>query len=135
MVVLLQPAVYRKSKRFDFQVRRGAPGSAGDQHKAAGDKGRHDPMRRVKFSLSLVAVIALLAVVVGVVAGRATSAGAKGGGGGKGGPTPGKTNDVIAKANHPSLLQTMPPGGEQGGNDYRVHVSHLGPAARTGQNT
>src|SRR6266536_596460 len=91
-------------------------------------------MRRVKFSISLVAVIALLAVVVGVVAGRATSAGAKSGGGGKGGPTAGKRIDVIVKASDSSFWQTMLAGARQGGNDYGLTVSLFGPTSETDVN-
>src|SRR5437763_8312180 len=124
MVVVLQLAAYRKSKRFEYGARP-AP---------AGDKGRHEPMRRVKFSLSLVAVIALLAVVVGVVAGRATSAGAKGSGGGKGGPTAGKRIDVIVKASDSSFWQTMLAGAKRGGADYGLQVSLFGPTSETDVN-
>ena len=92
-------------------------------------------MRRVKFSLSLVAVIALLAAVVGVVAGRATAAGGKGsGGGGKGGPTAGKRIDVIVKASDSSFWQSMLAGAKQGGNDYGVTVSLFGPTSETDVN-
>lgn len=91
-------------------------------------------MRRVKFSISLVAVIALLAVVVGVVAGRATSAGAKSGGGGKGGPTAGKRIDVIVKASDSSFWQTMLAGAKQGGTDYGLTVSLFGPTSETDVN-
>jgi ribose transport system substrate-binding protein len=90
--------------------------------------------RRLKFSLSLVAVIALLAVVVGVVAGRATATGGKGSGGGKGGPTAGKRIDVIVKASDSSFWQTMLAGAKQGGNDYGLTVSLFGPTSETDVN-
>jgi ribose transport system substrate-binding protein len=88
-------------------------------------------MRRVKFSLSLVAVIALLAVVVGVVAGRATSAGGSGSGGGNGGKTAGKRIDVIIKASDSSFWQTMLAGAKQAGGDYGLKVSLFGPTSET----
>src|SRR5438045_8660338 len=88
-------------------------------------------MRRVKFSISLVAVIALLAAVVGVVAGRATSAGGGRTGGGKGGPTAGKRIDVIVKASDSSFWQSMLAGAKQGGNDYGLTVSLFGPTSET----
>jgi ribose transport system substrate-binding protein len=91
-------------------------------------------MRRIKFSISLVAVIALLAVVVGVVAGRATSAGAKSSGGGKGGPTAGKRIDVIVKASDSSFWQTMLAGAKQGGTDYGLTASLFGPTSETDVN-
>src|SRR5690349_20383121 len=91
-------------------------------------------MKRVKFSLSLVAVIALLAVVVGVVAGRATSAGGGGSSGGNGGKTAGKRIDVIIKASDSSFWQTMLAGAKQGGNDYGLQVSLFGPTSETDVN-
>ncbi len=63
---------------------------------------------RVKFSLSLVTVIALIAIVIGVVAGRASGGGSSsGGGGGDGGAAAGKKIDVIIKASDSSFWQTM----------------------------
>src|SRR5438874_1738562 len=90
--------------------------------------------RRLKFSVSLVAVIALLAVVIGVVAGRATATRGKGAGGGKGGPTAGKRIDVIVKASDSSFWQSMLAGAKQGGNDYGVTVSLFGPTSETDVN-
>ena len=90
--------------------------------------------RRVKFSLSLVAVIALLALVVGVVAGRATSGTAKSSGGGQGGPTAGKRIDVIVKASDSSFWQTMLAGAQRGGRDYGLTVSLFGPTSETDVN-
>jgi ribose transport system substrate-binding protein len=90
--------------------------------------------RRVKFSLSLVAVIALLALVVGVVAGRATSGTAKSSGGGKGGPTAGKRIDIIVKASDSSFWQTMLAGAQRGGRDYGLTVSLFGPTSETDVN-
>src|SRR5689334_6719369 len=91
-------------------------------------------MRRIKFSLSLVAVIALLGVVVGVVGGRTTAAGAKSSGGGKGGPTAGKRIDVIIKASDSSFWQTMLAGAKQAGADYGMQVSLFGPTSETDVN-
>jgi ribose transport system substrate-binding protein len=88
-------------------------------------------MRRLKFSLSLTAVIALLALVVGVVAGRATSAGSAGSGGGDGGNTAGKRIDVIIKASDSSFWQTMLAGAKQAAGDYGVEVSLFGPTSET----
>jgi ribose transport system substrate-binding protein len=90
-------------------------------------------MRRLKFSVSLVAVIALLAVVVGVVAGRATSAGAKSSGGGAGGPTAGKRIDVIVKASDSSFWQMLA-GAKRGGAGYGLTVSLFGPTSETDVN-
>jgi ribose transport system substrate-binding protein len=91
-------------------------------------------MGRIKFSLSLVAVIALLAVVVGVVAGRATSSGAAASGGGSGGPTAGKKIDVIVKASDSSFWQSMLAGAKRGGADYGIQVSLFGPTSETDVN-
>jgi ribose transport system substrate-binding protein len=88
-------------------------------------------MRRLKFSLSLTAAIALLAVVVGVVAGRATSAGASGSGGGSGGKTAGKKIDVIIKASDSSFWQSMLAGAKQAGGDFGLTVSLFGPTSET----
>lgn len=88
-------------------------------------------MRRLKFSLSLTAVIALLAVVVGVVAGRATSAGASGSGGGDGGRTAGKRVDVIIKASDSSFWQSMLAGAKQSAGDFGLEVSLFGPTSET----
>jgi ribose transport system substrate-binding protein len=88
-------------------------------------------MRRIKFSLSLMAVIALLALVAGVVAGRATSASAKGTSGGKGGTTAGKRIDVIIKASDSSFWQTMLAGAKQASGDYGLSVSLFGPTSET----
>jgi ribose transport system substrate-binding protein len=88
-------------------------------------------MRRVKFSLSLMAVIALLTLVAGVVAGRATSAAGTGAGGGAGGKTAGKRIDVIIKASDSSFWQTMLAGAKQAGGDYGLTVSLFGPTSET----
>jgi len=88
-------------------------------------------MRRLKFSVSLVAVIALLALVVGVVAGRATSGGSGGSGGGDGGAVAGKRIDVIIKASDSSFWQSMLAGAKQAANDYGLEVSLFGPTSET----
>jgi ribose transport system substrate-binding protein len=88
-------------------------------------------MRRLKFSLSLTAAIALLAVVVGVVAGRATSAGAGTSGGGSGGKTAGKRIDVIIKASDSSFWQSMLAGSKQAAGDFGLQVSLFGPTSET----
>jgi ribose transport system substrate-binding protein len=90
---------------------------------------------RVKFSLSLVAVIALIAVVVGVVAGRASGGdSAGGGGGGSGGAAAGKKVDVIIKASDSSFWQTMLAGARRAGGDYGVKVGLFGPTSETDVN-
>ncbi|MCW2569245.1 MAG: sugar transporter [Mycobacterium sp.] len=86
-------------------------------------------MRRLKFSLSLTAVIALLALVVGVVATRATTASAGGTGGGKGGAAAGKRVDVIIKASNSSFWQTMLAGADRAQRDYGIQVSRFGPTS------
>jgi ribose transport system substrate-binding protein len=86
---------------------------------------------RVKFSLSLVAVIALLAVVVGVVAGRASSGSSSGGGGGSGGAAAGKKVDVIIKASDSSFWQTMLAGAKKAAGDYGLKVGLFGPTSET----
>jgi len=89
----------------------------------------------LKFSLSLVAVIALMAVVIGVVAGRASGGATKdGGGGGKSGAVAGKKVDVIIKASDSSFWQTMLAGASKAGNDYGVGVGLFGPASETDVN-
>src|SRR3954451_18490342 len=90
---------------------------------------------RVKFSLSLVAVIALIAVVLGVVAGRA--AGGSSGtssGGGAGGGAAGKKIDVIIKASDSEFWQSMLAGAQKAGKDYGVKVSLFGPTSETDVN-
>ena len=85
---------------------------------------------QVKFSLSLVAVIALIAVVVGVVAGRASGGGSGGGGGGgAGGAVAGKKVDVIIKASDSSFWQTMLAGSAKAAKDYGVEVGLFGPTS------
>jgi ribose transport system substrate-binding protein len=85
---------------------------------------------QVKFSLSLVAVIALIAVVVGVVAGRATGASSDaGGGGGAGGAAAGKKVDVIIKASDSSFWQTMLAGSARAAKDYGLKVGLFGPTS------
>jgi ribose transport system substrate-binding protein len=87
---------------------------------------------RLKFSLSLVAVIALMGMVVGVVAGRA-SGGASGGGsgGGAGGAAAGKRVDVIIKASDSEFWQSMLAGAKKAGEDYGVEVGLFGPTSET----
>jgi ribose transport system substrate-binding protein len=88
-------------------------------------------MRRLKFSLSLTAVIALIALVVGVVGARATSASSGASGGGKGGAAAGKRVDVIIKASDSSFWQTMLAGADQAQSDYGIAVSRFGPTSET----
>ncbi len=89
----------------------------------------------VKFSLSLVAVIALIAVVVGVVAGRASGGDATGSsGGGAGGAAAGKKIDVIIKASDSSFWQTMLAGARKAGDDYGAQVGLFGPTSETDVN-
>src|SRR3954462_10719409 len=89
---------------------------------------------RVKFSLSLVAVIALMAGVVGVVLGRTTGDSSSGGGGGNGGTTAGKKVDVIIKASDSSFWQTMLAGARKAGGDYGLKVGLFGPTSETDVN-
>ncbi len=91
-------------------------------------------MRRVRFSLSLAAVIALLTLVVGVVAGRATSPAAGGSAGGSGGAAAGKRVDVIIKASDSSFWQTMLAGADKAAGDYGLKVSLFGPTSETDVN-
>jgi len=86
---------------------------------------------RVKFSLSLVAVIALIAVVVGVVAGRAASGSSTSSGGGSGGAAAGKKVDVIIKASDSSFWQTMLAGARKASGDYGIKVGLFGPTSET----
>src|SRR2546423_3764133 len=88
----------------------------------------------VKFSLSLVAVIALIAVVVGVVAGRASGGSASSSGGGNGGAAAGKKVDVIIKASDSSFWQTMLAGARKAGGDYGLRVGLFGPTSETDVN-
>jgi ribose transport system substrate-binding protein len=87
-------------------------------------------VKRIKFSLSLVAVIALLMLVAGVVAGRATGSTSKGGGG-DGGRSAGKRIDVIIKASDSSFWQSMLAGAKQAGGDFGIEVSLFGPTSET----
>jgi ribose transport system substrate-binding protein len=89
---------------------------------------------RVKFSLSLVAVIALMAGVVGVVAGRTSGDSGGSGGGGKGGAAAGKKVDVIIKASDSSFWQTMLAGARKAGGDYGLKVGLFGPTSETDVN-
>lgn len=90
---------------------------------------------KVKFSLSLVAVIALIAIVVGVVAGRASGGdSASGSGGGDGGAAAGKKIDVIIKASDSSFWQTMLAGAKRAGADYGTKVGLFGPTSETDVN-
>ncbi|MGH2919671.1 MAG: ABC transporter substrate-binding protein [Solirubrobacteraceae bacterium] len=85
---------------------------------------------QVKFSLSLVAVIALIAIVIGVVAGRASGGSdSGGGGGGKGGAAAGKKVDVIIKASDSSFWQTMLAGSRRASSDYGVSAGLFGPTS------
>jgi ribose transport system substrate-binding protein len=87
---------------------------------------------RLKFSGSLVAVIALVAVVAGVVAGRATAgSAATGGGGGAGGAMAGKRVDVIVKATNSQFWQTTFAGAQGAAKDTGAQVSLFGPTAET----
>jgi ribose transport system substrate-binding protein len=89
---------------------------------------------RLKFSLSLVAVIALMAVVVGVVAGRTSSDSSASSGGGNGGAAAGKKVDVIIKASDSSFWQTMLAGARKAGGDYGIKVGLFGPTSETDVN-
>ena len=89
---------------------------------------------KLKFSLSLVAVIALIAVVVGVVAGRTSSTSSASSGGGAGGTTAGKKVDVIIKASDSSFWQTMLAGARKAGGDYGLKVGLFGPTSETDVN-
>lgn len=87
---------------------------------------------RLKFSLSLVAVITLIGLVVGVVAGRA-SGGSSGSasGGGSGGAVAGKKVDVIIKASDSEFWQSMLAGAKKAGADYGLKVGLFGPTSET----
>jgi len=89
---------------------------------------------RVKFSLSLVAVIVLIALVVGVVGGRASGSSSSSSGGGAGGAAAGKTVDVIIKASDSSFWQTMLAGARKAGGDYGLKVGLFGPTSETDVN-
>src|SRR4051794_14369162 len=89
---------------------------------------------KVKFSLSLVAVIVLIAVVLGVVAGRAAGGTASSTGGGAGGAAAGKKVDVIIKASDSSFWQTMLAGAKKAGGDYGIKVGLFGPTSETDVN-
>ncbi|MET0908665.1 MAG: ABC transporter substrate-binding protein [Ilumatobacteraceae bacterium] len=90
---------------------------------------------RLKFSLSLVAVIALIGLVVGVVAGRA-SGGSSGSGGGaaSAGAAGGKKVDVIIKASDSEFWQSMLAGADKAGRDYGLEVGLFGPTSETDVN-
>jgi ribose transport system substrate-binding protein len=90
---------------------------------------------RVKFSLSLVAVIALMGLVVGVVAGRASGGSSgSGSGGGAGGAAAGKKVDVIIKASDSEFWQSMLAGAKKAGGDFGVKVGLFGPTSETDVN-
>jgi ribose transport system substrate-binding protein len=90
---------------------------------------------RLKFSLSLVAVIALMGLVVGVVAGRASGGSAGGGGsGGSGGAAAGTKIDVIIKASDSEFWQSMLAGARKAGGDYGFDVGLFGPTSETDVN-
>jgi ribose transport system substrate-binding protein len=86
---------------------------------------------RVKFSLSLVAVIVLIALVIGVVGGRAAGGSSSASGGGSGGKAAGKKVDVIIKASDSSFWQTMLAGASKAGGDYGLKVGLFGPTSET----
>src|SRR3954454_9902986 len=87
---------------------------------------------KVKFSLSLVAVIALIAAVIGVVAGRASSgSSSSSGGGGSGGAIAGKRVDVIVKATDSQFWQTTFAGAKGAAKDKGAAVGLLGPTSET----
>jgi ribose transport system substrate-binding protein len=87
---------------------------------------------RLKFSVSLVAMVALIAAVVGVVAGRASGGSASGGGGGgAGGKVAGTGVDVIIKASDSSFWQTMLAGAKKAGGDYGLSIGLFGPTSET----
>src|SRR3954451_9160712 len=92
--------------------------------------------RTLKFSLSLVAVIALIAAVVGVVAGRASagSSSENAAGGGKGGAVSGKKVDVIIRATDSQVWQTTLAGAKQAATDIGVQASLFGPTSETDVN-
>jgi ribose transport system substrate-binding protein len=89
---------------------------------------------RVKFSLSLVAVITLIACVAGLVVGRAASGSSSSSGGGSGGAAAGKRVDVIIKASDSSFWQTMLAGAKKAGSDYGIKVGLFGPTSETDVN-
>jgi ribose transport system substrate-binding protein len=89
---------------------------------------------RIKFSLSLVAVIVLIALVLGVVAGRAAGGTSSSSGGGAGGAAAGKKVDVIIKASDSSFWQTMLAGARKAGTDYGLKVGLFGPTSETDVN-
>jgi ribose transport system substrate-binding protein len=90
-------------------------------------------MRSIKFSVPLVAAIALVALVIGIVAGRTvgTVGGSSGGGGGAGGAASGKRVDVIIKASDSAFWQSMLAGAAKAGTDYGLQVSSFGPTSET----
>jgi ribose transport system substrate-binding protein len=88
-------------------------------------------MQRLKFSLSLTAVIALLALVVGIVTARATAAPGATSGGGTGGLAAGTKVDVIIKASDSSFWQSMLAGADKAAEDYGIQVSKFGPTSET----
>jgi ribose transport system substrate-binding protein len=88
--------------------------------------------QRLKFSLSLVAVIALIALVIGVVAGRATSGSVRGGvGGGSVGAVAGMKIDVIVKATNSQFWQTTFAGAKRAAADTGAVISLFGPTAES----
>ncbi len=92
---------------------------------------------KLKFSLGLVAMIALIAIFAGVVAGRASTSSEGGGGGGGGGGDAriaGTRVDVIIKASDSSFWQTMLAGAKRAGTDFGVDVSLFGPTSETDVN-
>src|SRR5262245_10852424 len=114
------------SKRF-LRTKRGRPGT--------GRRGKSMAKTRLKFSLSLVAVIALMGLVVGVVAGRASGGSSSGsGGGGSGGAAAGTKIDVIIKASDSEFWQSMLAGARKAGDDYGLDVGLFGPTSETDVN-
>jgi ribose transport system substrate-binding protein len=88
---------------------------------------------RIKFSLSLVAMICLLAVVAGVVVGRASTSAGESASAGPGAVSS-KRVDVIIKASDSSFWQTMLAGAKKAGRDFGVKVSLFGPTSETDVN-
>jgi ribose transport system substrate-binding protein len=89
---------------------------------------------KLKFSIGLVAMIALIAIVLGAVAGRASTDSGGGGGNAGAAAVAGKRVDVIIKASDSSFWQTMLAGAKKAGADFGVDVSLFGPTSETDVN-
>jgi ribose transport system substrate-binding protein len=89
---------------------------------------------KLKFSIGLVAMIALIAIVLGAVAGRASTDSGGGGGDAGAAAVAGKRVDVIIKASDSSFWQTMLAGAKKAGADFGVDVSLFGPTSETDVN-